>query len=301
MDDKNENENENQINENKDIINEENNNEIKEDENNNSKNIELRPLELKTNKKERGEKEEEEEEEEVEEEVELEDAIVNPDFSKLDAQDPSLIEGYKIIYEKELPMDLKIENKKGKKNICSYEGIIFKILTIQSSSESIPSHIRIELYSENDIFFHFTSLVDEEIFKVMKEKQFLTIEYKDFIVLVEELCDNCLNNPETFTINFIMKKNGEARLEITKKLDVKYIDLLKIEFINSSDDYIIKQMMYRYGSLKSKVDYYKNCINVAGDIILENNPSIVPKILEHKKYYSQATITTEYENENNAK
>ena len=296
MDDKKD--NENQIKENKDIINEENKNEIKEDDNNNSKNNELKPLELKTNKKERGEKEDEEEEEE---EVELEDAIVTPDFSKLDAQDPSLIEGYKIIYEKELPMDLKIENKKGKKNICSYEGIIFKILTIQSSSESIPSHIRIELYSENDIFFHFTSLVDEEIFKVMKEKQFLTIEYKDFIVLVEELCDNCLNNPEIFTINFIMKKNGEARLEITKKLDVKYIDLLKIEFINSSDDYIVKQMMYRYGSLKSKLDYYKNCINVAGDIILENNPSIAPKILEYKKYYSQVTISTEYENENKGK
>jgi hypothetical protein len=296
MDDKKD--NENQIKENKDIINEENKNEIKEDENNNIKNNELRPLELKTNKKERGEKEEEEEEEE---EVELEDAIVTPDFSKLDAQDPSLIEGYKIIYEKELPMDLKIENKKGKKNICSYEGIIFKILTIQSSSESIPSHIRIELYSENDIFFHFTSLVDEEIFKVMKEKQFLTIEYKDFIVLVEELCDNCLNNPEIFTINFIMKKNGEARLEITKKLDVKYIDLLKIEFVNSSDDYIIKQMNYRYGSLLSKLDYYKNCIKVAGDIILENNRNIVPKMLEYKNYYNQTTSTTEYEKENNEK
>ena len=293
MDDKKD--NENQIKENKDIINEENKNEIKEDDNNNSKNNELKPLELKTNKKERGEKEDEEEEEE---EVELEDAIVTPDFSKLDAQDPSLIEGYKIIYEKELPMDLKIENKKGKKNICSYEGIIFKILTIQSSSESIPIHIRIELYSENDIFFHFTSLVDEEIFKVMKEKQFLTIEYKDFIDLLKEICDDCLNNSEIFTINFIMKKKGEARLEISKKLDVKYIDLLKIEFINSSDDYIIKQMMYRYGSLKSKLDYYKNCINIAGDIILENNPSIVPKILEYKKYYNQATITTEYENEN---
>ena len=169
------------------------------------------------------------------------------------------------------------------------------------NSQSISSHIRIELYSGNDIFFHFTSLVDEEIFKVMKEKQFLTIEYKDFIDLLKEICDDCLNNSEIFTINFIMKKNGEARLEITKKLDVKYIDLLKIEFVNSSDDYIIKQMNYRYGSLLSKLDYYKNCIKVAGDIILENNPNIVPKMLEYKNYYNQTTITTEYEKENNEK
>ena len=29
-------------------------------------------------------------------------------------------------------------------------------------------------------------------------------------------------------------------------------------------------MIYRYDSLKSKLDYNKNCINAAGDIILEN-------------------------------
>lgn len=265
MDDK----NESQIKENKDIRNEGNKNEIKEEQNNND-NDEIKPLELKLK----------------DEEINYEDAISNPDFSKLDEQDPSLKEGYTFVFEKELPMDLKIENKKGKKDICSYEGIMFKVLKMESYSNSIPSHIKIEIYSESDLFFNFTSIVDEEIFKVMKEKQFLTIDYKDFITLLEKLCENCLNDTEIFTINFIMKKKGEASLEIIKKIDVKYIDLLKIEFINSSDEYIMKQMLYRYGSLKAKLDYYKDCIKVAGDIIMEKNPSIIPQIIEYNNNYN---------------
>ena len=275
MDDK----NESQIKENKDTINEENKNEIKEEQNNNE-NDEIKPLELKIQK---------------DEEIEYEDAITNPDFSNLDSQNPSFKEGYSLVFEKELPMDLKIENKKGKKDICSYEGIMFKVLKMQSYSKSIPRHIKIEIFSENDLFFHFTSIVDEEIFKVMKEKQFLTIEYKDFIPLIEELCENCLGDNDIYTINFIMKKKGEASLEIVKKLDVKYIDLLKIEFINNSDDYIMKQMLFRYGSLKAKMDYYKDCIKIAGDVILEKNPSIVSQMMEYNNNYKQTTIYTDYE------
>ena len=275
MDDK----NESQIKENKDTINEENKNEIKEEQNNNE-NDEIKPLELKIQK---------------DEEIEYEDAITNPDFSNLDSQNPSFKEGYSLVFEKELPMDLKIENKKGKKDICSYEGIMFKVLKMQSYSKSIPNHIKIEIFSENDLFFHFTSIVDEEIFKVMKEKQFLTIEYKDFIPLLEELCENCLDDNDIYTINFIMKKKGEASLEIVKKLDVKYIDLLKIEFINSSDDYIMKQMLFRYGSLKAKMDYYKDCIKIDGDVILEKNPSIVSQMMEYNNNYKQTTIYTDYE------
>ena len=258
-DDKNESQN------NENIINEDNNNENKEDEEKNNKS---KAIQLKVNSK---------------EDFQIEDPIPQPDFSKLDNQDPSLKEGYKLVFEKEVPMDLKIENKKGQKDISSFEAIIFKVLKIQTSSQSIPSHIRIELFSENDLFFHFTSIIDEEIFNVMKEKQDITIDYKDFIILLEELCDNCINDSESFICIFIMKKNGNASLEIIKNIDVKYLELLKIEFINSSDEVIIKQMQYRFASVKSKFDYYKDCLQIAGDIILDNNPSIISQMLEYDK------------------
>ena len=254
--------------------NKDNNNIIKE--NNNNK--EPKPIQLKVDKKEN---------------IKLEDVIPEPNFSKLDNLDPSLKDGYKLVFEKEIPMDLKLENKKGKKDISSFEAIIFKVLKVQSSSKSIPSNIKIELYSENDLFFHFTSILDEEKFKVMKEKQDLTINYKEFISLLEELCDNCLNNSDSFIAILVLKKKGEACLDFIKEIDVKYIQLLKIEFINSSDDYIMKQMLYRFGSLKSKFDYYKNCVEVAGDIILEKNPKVISQMIDYDNNYTEVTETVE--------
>ena len=186
------------------IIKEANKNDIKEEENNNKQ---PQAIQIKSDKKEN---------------IKLEDAIPETNFSKLDNQDPSLKEGYKILFEKEIPMDLKLENKKGKKDISSFEGIMFKVLK-KSSSQSVPSQIKIELYSENDLFFHFTSIIDEEIFKAMKEKQDLTITYKEFIPLLEELCDNCLNYPHSYITILVMKKKGEASLEFIKEIDVKFI------------------------------------------------------------------------------
>ena len=216
----------------------------------------------------------------------FEDAIVEPDFSKLESQDPSIIEGYQLIFQKELPMDLKLECKEGQKDVSSFEAVNFKVLKINSSSENPPNHIRIELSLENDLFFHFTSIVDNEIFKVMKEKQGLTIDYSDFCSLLEKLCNFCIEDPQSYIAVFVMKKEGAASLEIVRGSEFKFLKLLKMEFVNSSDDIIRKQMLYRFASLKSKIDYYKNCIKASGDIIMQNNPSIIPQLVQYEENYN---------------
>ena len=212
---------------------------------------------------------------------EYEEAIPNPDFSSLESKDPSLLEGYKALFKKEIPMDLKLEIKEGQKEVSSFEGINFKVLKLQSESKAPPNHIRIELSSENDLFFHFTSIVDEEIFKVMKDKQGLTIDYSQFTSLLEKLCNFCSNDPDNYIASFIMKKQGAATLEIIRGSEFKFLELLKLEFVNSSDEIIKKQMLYKFAALKSKIDYYKNCIQISGDVIMENSPDIIPQMLEY--------------------
>ena len=212
---------------------------------------------------------------------EYEEAIPTPDFASLESKDPSLLEGYKVLFKKEIPMDLKLEINEGQKEVSSFEGIIFKVLNLQSSSEAPPNHIKIELSSENDLFFHFTSIVDEEIFKVMKDKQGLTIDYSQFTSLLEKLCNFCSNDPDNYIASFIMKKQGAATLEIIRGSEFKFLELLKLEFVNSSDEIIKKQMLYKFAALKSKIDYYKNCIQISGDVIMENSPDIIPQMLEY--------------------
>ena len=108
-------------------------------------------------------------------EIELEDAITKPDLSNIEAKDPSLTDGFKIIYNKEIPIDIKLETSQGPKDIASFEPINFKVLSDAVSKESTPSRVKIILSWESDLLFHYTNIVDEETFLGMKKKQNLNI------------------------------------------------------------------------------------------------------------------------------
>ena len=79
----------------------------------------------------------------------------NIDFSEIEEQDPSLLEGHRLLYDREVPFELRLEDVSGPQDVASFEGIRAKILL--GGDESKPSQIRMELSCENDLFFHFTS------------------------------------------------------------------------------------------------------------------------------------------------
>ena len=216
--------------------------------------------------------------------IELEDALGNFDFSKLESQDPSLLDHHKLAYVKEVPMDLKLENKSGRKDVSSFEPIKCKIL--YQGNENQPTKVRVELSCENDLFFHFTSDVNETTYKKMKEKQKLTAEFKDYITVLTKLFDDCINEPQVFVAVFIMKKNGAAKLEVNKGNDFKFLECFNLDFMNSSDDTIRKQMIYRFSSMKSKLDHNIECVKIAGEVIMNNNPELVNDILDCNDNYN---------------
>jgi hypothetical protein len=78
----------------------------------------------------------------------------NFDFSSIEEQDPSLAEGHRLVYDREVPFELRLEETTGPQEIASFEAIRAKILII--GDDSVPAQIRIELSCENDLFFHFT-------------------------------------------------------------------------------------------------------------------------------------------------
>ena len=104
--------------------------------------------------------------------------LANFDFSEIDAKDPSLSEWHKLIYNKEVPFELRLEDNDGPQEVASFEAIRCKILI--GGEENNPIQIRIELSCKNDLFFHFTSDIDEEIYKVMQENQKLTVNLSEF-------------------------------------------------------------------------------------------------------------------------
>ena len=79
----------------------------------------------------------------------------NFDLLSLDEMDPSLTEGHRLSYDREVPFELRLEDNIGPQEVASFEAIRAKVLMI--GDETNPTQIRLELSCENDLFFHFTN------------------------------------------------------------------------------------------------------------------------------------------------
>ena len=106
------------------------------------------------------------------------DILSNFDFTEIEEKDPSLSEGHKLLYDQEVPFELRLEDNNSPQEVASFEALRCKILL--GGVENNPNQIRLELSCENDLFFHFTSDIDEEIFKIMQENQKLTVNFSEY-------------------------------------------------------------------------------------------------------------------------
>ena len=219
-------------------------------------------------------------------------AIKDPDLSIFNDQDPSLANSFKIIYNKRVPMEIKLKAKNKEKGLSSFEPIICKLLIDNDNDKNnenenhMPNHIKIELSCENDIYFHFTNIIDENKFKIIKKEQNLNINFAEFCQLFEKICENCRTIPNEYICFFILNKHGSSILKFIKTSDFKFVDLLLLEFNISPDEVIKEQIKYRFAYLKCKLDYQKKCIQSVGDFILKKNPDILPIILRINEKYN---------------
>ncbi len=120
--------------------------------------------------------------------------------------------------------------------------------------------------------------MDEEGFKVLQDTQKLCINFKDFAGLNKKLFSNCITEPHCYIAVFVMQKDGSARLDFIQYIEYKYIELLSLEFINSPDETVRKQIAYRYNSLKTKLTLLQDRINSISNLIKLKNPSLLLQI-----------------------
>ena len=174
----------------------------------------------------------------------LEDAIPKPDLSKIESRDPSLVGGFKIIYNKEVPLDIKHETRKGTEDIAQFELIRCKLLTDALKEEDGPKRVKLELSWESDLLFHYTNILDENAFIDIKKEQKLNIDFSEYCNLVIRICEDCIKDPEIYLGELTILKDGISKLRFVKCSDFKDLELLKLECKNSSDEIIKKHITF---------------------------------------------------------
>merc|ERR1719183_3367992 len=101
------------------------------------------------------------------------------DFSGIEEMDPSIADGSHVIYDREVPFELRVQESEDKPQaVGTLEAIKVKLLLL--GDDANPQMMRIELSSEQDLFFHYTHELDSNNFNMVQESQKLMVEFADY-------------------------------------------------------------------------------------------------------------------------
>lgn len=210
------------------------------------------------------------------------------DFSAIEEMDPSLAEGHTVVFDREAPFELRIQDpNSGPQEVGTLEAIRVKILQMVSSFRAFfyiyllqgePNNlqnVKIELTSENDLFFHYTHIVDEDSFRHMQENQKLMIEFPDYTNILVKMVNSCIKEPHSFLAVFIMNRDGTAKLDFIQNIEYKFIELLSCDFMASPEDTVRQSITFRYNSVKSKVALMEARLKDVNNLVKIKNPSLL--------------------------
>jgi hypothetical protein len=210
------------------------------------------------------------------------------DFGAIDEMDPSLADGHRIVYDREVPFELRIQdNDTGPQEVGTLEAIKVKILVL--GEDQNPEQIRVELSSENDMFFHYTHNIEEGSFGKVQETQKLMIEYPDYPNILIKMLNSCIKEPHSFLAVFIMQRDGSARLDFIQNMEYKFVELLSCDFDASTEETIRQQITYRYNAVKSKLAIMQARLQDINAIVKIKNPSLLLQ-LQKSPVHNQSTM-----------
>mmetsp|Transcript_4400 Transcript_4400/g.8323 ORF Transcript_4400/g.8323 Transcript_4400/m.8323 type:complete len:267 (+) Transcript_4400:152-952(+) len=201
------------------------------------------------------------------------------DFSAIEAMDPSLEEGgWKVVYDRECPFELRYqESLDSAQEVGTLEAVKVKVLA--NHENGVTEALKVELSSENDLFFHYTHQVDEVEFRIMQEQQKLMVEFEDFARVLIRMLNNCIKEPNAhLAIMVIQEDGGGARLDFIKNMEYKFVELLVLSFERSSEELVRQHIAYRYNAVKSKLALMQSRLVDVHALVKSKNPSLLLQV-----------------------
>ena len=196
----------------------------------------------------------------------------------IDSKDPSL-KGNNLlkIYEEEIPFEIRYEHQnlsENEKNV--FQSLICKILTTDEMSEKIV--VKIEIASDFDLFFYYTTEITSETFDKLKVEQKLTCNFEKFSDLFIKYLDLCVNDKKSYLAVLNIKADKKGNLELLENLEYKSVQLINIDFSPASKDLISKQISYRYNSLRAIENITDNKIEIINGVLKDCDPQLISEV-----------------------
>lgn len=117
-----------------------------------------------------------------------------------------------MVYDKQCPFEMRLqENDQSPQEVGTLEAITCRVC-VQGDTVN-PTAVRLELSSEQDLFFHFQHTLDERAFRLVREEQRLMIEFQDYASVLARSLNLAIKEPHTHLAVFIQNRDGNARLD----------------------------------------------------------------------------------------
>jgi len=195
------------------------------------------------------------------------------ELAAVEETDPSLAQGHKVVYDRECPFELRVQADATPQEVGTLEAVRCKILVL--GEEHSPQHIRVELTSENDLFFHFTHSADERGFRHMQEQQKLMVDFPEYVTVLVKSLNSCIKEPHSFLAVFIMQRDGRARLDFIQNMEYKFVELISCDFVASPEEVVRQQITFRYNSTKSRLALVQARLQDLSALVKVKNPSLL--------------------------
>lgn len=72
-----------------------------------------------------------------------------------------------------------------------------------------------------------------------------------------------------------MQRDGQARLDFIQNMEYKFLELLTLDFVTSSEETIRQNITYRYSLLKAKSSILTGRLKDISSILKLKNPSLL--------------------------
>jgi hypothetical protein len=196
-------------------------------------------------------------------------------FSSVEDLDPSLMDGYRLIHNCEIPLEIRSQMEDT--DMVS-EGVLelIRVKVLILGEPNSPQVVRIELSSEADLFFQYMHSIDDETFIKLQDRQKLMVDFPDFAqeVLIKML-RSCINEPQTILGVYTMFSATEARLDFLQNLNYKFVELFSLSFERSSDATVQHHITYRYNAMKQQMLQTQAQLMEVTNLVKIKNPSLL--------------------------
>lgn len=103
----------------------------------------------------------------------------------------------------------------------------------------------------------------------------MTIDFCDFSSVAIKMLNSCIKEPSTYLAVFVMQRDGGAALDFIQNIAYKFIELMSLEFMASSEEVIREEITFRYNSMKSKLSLMQARLQDVNKMVKVKSPSLL--------------------------